>query len=88
MNINFHRLHLDATAFVSKQCLLEGEDIQQLNDAITRKFAELIVKECAELIDNKEMITASQTYDEVFCAVYDTKEDCAKMILANFNLYD
>ena len=50
------------------------------------KFAELIVRECAELIDNKVMITAAQTYDEVFVAKYDTKELCAKMIKEHFGV--
>ena len=51
-----------------------------------QKFAELIVRECAELIDNKEMITALQTYDEVFVAKYDTKEQCSKQILEHFGV--
>ena len=50
------------------------------------KFAELIVRECAELIDNKVMITAAQTYDEVFVAKYDTKELCAKQIKEHFGV--
>lgn len=51
-----------------------------------QKFAELIVKECAELIDNKVTITAAQTYDEVFVARYDTKELCAKQIKEHFGV--
>lgn len=50
------------------------------------KFAELIVRECAELIDNKVTITAAQTYDEVFVARYDTKELCAKQIKEHFGV--
>lgn len=50
------------------------------------KFAELIVRECAELIDNKVMITAAQTYDEVFVAKFDTKELCAKQIREHFGV--
>jgi hypothetical protein len=50
------------------------------------RFAELIVRECAELIDNKEMITAAQTYDEVFVAKYDTKELCANQIREHFGV--
>jgi hypothetical protein len=50
------------------------------------KFAELIVRECAELIDNKEMITAAQTYDEVFVAKYDIKELSAKQIREHFGV--
>ena len=50
------------------------------------KFAELIVKECADLIDNKVMITAAQTYDEVFVAKFDTKELCAKQIKEHFGV--
>ena len=51
-----------------------------------KKFAELIVRECAELIDNKELITAAQTYDEVFVAKYDTKELSAKQIREHFGV--
>jgi hypothetical protein len=51
-----------------------------------QKFAELIVRECAELIDNKVTITAAQTYDEVFVARYDTKELCAKQIKEHFGI--
>jgi hypothetical protein len=51
-----------------------------------KKFAELIVEECAELIDNKEIITAAQTYDEVFVAKFDTKELCAKQIREHFGV--
>ena len=50
------------------------------------KFAELIVRECSELIDNKVTITAAQTYDEVFVARYDTKELCAKQIKEHFGV--
>ena len=50
------------------------------------KFAELIVRECADLIDNKVMITAAQTYDEVFVAKFDTKELCAKQIKEHFGV--
>ena len=52
----------------------------------TDKFAELIILACAELIDNKEMITAAQTYDEVFVAKYDTKELSAKQIREHFGV--
>jgi hypothetical protein len=50
------------------------------------KFAELIIQECAELINNKVTITAAQTYDEVFVARYDTKELCAKQIKEHFGI--
>jgi hypothetical protein len=50
------------------------------------KFAELIVRECAELIDNKVMITAAQTYDEVFVAVYDTNFANSKRIREHFGV--
>ena len=50
------------------------------------KFAELIVRECAELIDNKVTITAAETYDEVFVAKFDTKELCAKQIREHFGV--
>jgi hypothetical protein len=55
-------------------------------DVELKKFAELIVEECAELIDNKEIITAAQTYDEVFVAKFDTKELCAKQIREHFGV--
>ena len=54
--------------------------------SMVQKFAELIVKECAELIDNKVTITAAQTYDEVFVAKYDTKELCAQQIKEHFGV--
>jgi hypothetical protein len=47
-------------------------------------FAELIARECADLIDNKVTITAEQTYDEVFVAKYDTRELSAKQIREHF----
>ena len=50
------------------------------------RTAELIVRECAELVDNKEMITAAQTYDEVFVAKYDTRELSAKQIREHFGV--
>jgi hypothetical protein len=53
---------------------------------IQERFAELIIQECAELIDNKVTITAAQTYDEVFVARYDTKELCAKQIKEHFGI--
>jgi hypothetical protein len=58
--------------------IFEKEDLE--------KFAKLIVKECAELIDNKVTITAAQTYDELFVARYDTKELCAKQIKEHFGV--
>lgn len=61
-------------------------DSYHVKDLINEKFAELIVRECAELIDNKELITAEQTYDEVFVAKYDTKELSAKQILEHFGI--
>lgn len=57
-------------------------------DEVFERFAELIVRECAELIDNKERITAAQTYDEVFVAKFDTKELCAKQIREHFGVDD
>jgi hypothetical protein len=50
------------------------------------KFAELIVRECAKLIDNKVTITAAETYDEVFVAKYDTRELSAKQIKEHFGV--
>ena len=55
-------------------------------DEFCKKFAELIVRECAELIDNKVTITAAQTYDEVFVAKYDTRELSAKQIREHFGV--
>lgn len=49
-------------------------------------FAELIIRECADLIDNKEMITALQTYDEIFVAVYDTNFANSKRIREHFGV--
>jgi hypothetical protein len=63
----------------------DAYDVKRLDP---EKFAELIVRECAELIDNKEMITAAQTYDEVFVAKYDTKELCANQIREHFGVQE
>ena len=60
--------------------------IGHVNDYMVEKFAELIVRECAELIDNKVTITAAQTYDEVFVAKYDTRELSAKQIREHFGV--
>jgi hypothetical protein len=62
------------------------KDLVIFEKADLEKFAELIVEECAELIDNKEIITAAQTYDEVFVAKFDTKELCAKQIREHFGV--
>ena len=70
-----------------KQAGIDVEAVENLGEMPTAlKFAELIVRECAELIDNKEMITAAQTYDEVFVAKYDTKELSAKQIREHFGV--
>ena len=50
------------------------------------KFAELIVRECIGLIDTNQMITAAQTYDEVFVAKYDTRELCVNQIREHFGV--
>ena len=63
-----------------------GEWKRSWNEVYDEKFAKLIVKECAELIDNKVTITAAQTYDEVFVAKYDTKELCANQIREHFGV--
>jgi hypothetical protein len=63
-----------------------GDNAMTVTDKDLEYFAELIVRECAELIDNKEMITAAQTYDEVFVAKYDTKELSAKQIREHFGI--
>jgi hypothetical protein len=63
-----------------------GDNAMTVTDKDLEYFAELIVRECAELIDNKEMITAAQTYDEVFVAKYDTKELSAKQIREHFGV--
>jgi hypothetical protein len=52
------------------------------------RFAKKIILECCELIDNKVMITAAQTYDEVFVAKFDTKELCAKQIKEHFGVQE
>ena len=64
------------------------DDVESISlfDEQIEKFAELIVRECAELIDNKVTITAAQTYDEVFVAKFDTKELCAKQIREHFGV--
>ena len=59
---------------------------QVFSNNYQQKFAELIVRECAELIDNKVTITAAETYDEVFVAKFDTKELCAKQIREHFGV--
>jgi hypothetical protein len=51
-----------------------------------QKFAELIVRECAELIDNQATITAAQTYDDVFVAVYNANEANANKIRKHFGV--
>ena len=66
--------------------LIEKAEDPEHGFIIPEKFAELIVRECAELIDNKEMITAAQTYDEVFVAKYDTRELSAKQIREHFGV--
>jgi hypothetical protein len=55
-------------------------------DTFIENFAVLIVRKCAELIDNKVTITAAETYDEVFVAKFDTKELCAKQIREHFGV--
>ena len=64
----------------------EGVDTAVIIRRDLKEFAELIVRECAELIDNKVTITAAQTYDEVFVAKYDTKEQCAQQIKEHFGV--
>ena len=61
---------------------MDMQDLQKFAE----RFAEKIVQECAELIDNKVTITAAQTYDEVFVAKFDTKELCAKQIREPFGV--
>ena len=55
-------------------------------DANVENFARLIIRECADLIDNQRMITAAETYDEVFVAGYNAREESAKLILQHFGV--
>lgn len=61
-------------------------DRRWIDQSRLKEFAELIVRECADLIDNKEMITALQTYDEIFVAVYDTNFANSKRIREHFGV--
>ena len=85
MNKRIKELAVEAGWHDDKQ-FATWNKIQQWQDFDLEKFAELIVRECADLIDNKVMITAAQTYDEVFVAKFDTKELCAKQIKEHFGV--
>jgi len=64
------------------------DKIMELREDYDKKFAELIVKECADLIDNKEIITAAQTYDDVFVASYNAREECSNQIKQHFGVQE
>ena len=83
MNERIKQLAEQAMEWIPDPRNPEWAEIRVLNK---EKFAELIVRECAELIDNKVTITAAQTYDEVFVAKFDTKELCAKQIREHFGV--
>jgi hypothetical protein len=86
MNERIKELADEARIKFSAHWAHQGVDTAVITRLDLKEFAELIIKECAELIDNKEMITAAQTYDEVFVAKYDTKELCAKQIRKHFGV--
>ena len=86
MNKRIKELEKQAWEFVDKTWNWANANNPSQATLFKTKFAELIVRECAELIDNKEMITAAQTYDEVFVAKYDTKELSAKQIREHFGV--
>lgn len=86
MNTRIQELLKQATKEVWGNNPYNGAPEYEADEVDQEKFAELIIRECAELIDNKEMITALQTYDEVFVAKYDTKEQCSKQILKHFGV--
>lgn len=50
------------------------------------KYAELIVEACAALIENTRMMTAQESYDDVFVARYDALEESAKKIREHFGV--
>jgi hypothetical protein len=83
MNPRIKEFRFLAANHANEQKPLGTTKWQEIRD---EKFAELIVAECAELVDNKVTITAAQTYDEVFVAKYDTKELCAKQIREHFGV--
>ena len=86
MNERIQELEKQAWEFVDKTWDWTNPDNPSKTTLFKTKFAELIVQECAELIDNKVMITAAQTYDDVFVAVYDTNFANAKRIREHFGV--
>jgi len=87
MNTRIQEFCIEATTYTQIWAAGLGEVTPlEWKDTYNKKFAELIVRECAELIDNKVTITAAQTYDEVFVAKFDTKELCAKQIREHFGV--
>jgi hypothetical protein len=88
MNERIRELAMLAVEDAAKYCQRRFDLDREENETFALSLAELIVEECAELIDNKEIITAAQTYDEVFVAKFDTKELCAKQIREHFGVDD
>jgi hypothetical protein len=86
MNERIKELAGEARIKFSAHWAHQGVDTAVITMLDLKEFAELIVRECAELIDNKVMITAAETYDEVFVAKFDTKELCAKQIREHFGV--
>jgi hypothetical protein len=50
------------------------------------RLAELIIQECANLVDNTKPLTAAETYDDVIVARYEMREHCAKLICQRFGV--
>jgi len=62
------------------------EPLDLYTEVEMQKFAEKIIQECAKLVDNDRLMTASDTYDEVKVAVYETKDASARKILNHFGV--
>jgi hypothetical protein len=86
MNERIKELADEARIKFSAHWAHQGVDTAVITMLDLKEFAELIVRECAELIDNKVTITAAQTYDEVFVAVYDTNFANSKRIREHFGV--
>ena len=86
MNERIKELAGEARIKFSAHWAHQGVDTAVITMLDLKEFAELIVRECAELIDNKVTITAAQTYDEVFVAVYDTNFANSKRIREHFGV--
>ena len=86
MNERIKELAGEARIKFSAHWAHRGVDTAVITMLDLKEFAELIVRECAELIDNKVTITAAQTYDEIFVAVYDTNFANSKRIREHFGV--